>query len=317
MILPALVLLPLASAQQIQDGSGLVILIHHPYPDGVDPFGFPFAGNGFNGSGYYQQRYAGFDKENDGFSYPHLAVDGVLAVEGIPDASRPYQSTLAAYQGALTQRKAEQPAATLEVRTQWNGPQILVSAQISPNGAIPGEYLEAWMAIVEDNVYYEGPPAVSNGVANHRFLVRSISNQGSLDLADGAARQLAASLPIDPAWKQEQLSLAFWVQASARDGSRFDANEVVQATLHQLKDDVVTRQAAKAVLMEALSATWCQTCLYGDQVLDDLGQANGYSAAAKPAAQGYWRPPDQPALAIFALAAAVLLGLPRMRKGMP
>lgn len=313
----ALALLPVASAQTVRDGGNLVILIHHPYPDAADPLGFPYTQGGFNGSGYYQQRYAGFDKEKDGFSYPHLAVDGVLAVEGLPDPSRPYQSTMAAYQAALAQRLTEQAAVRLEVRTQWAGDQLLVVAQVTPNGAIPGEALEAWMALVEDNVAYTAPPAVSNGVNNHRFTVRSISNEGPLDLADGAPRQLTATLQADPAWQRGQLSLALWVQAGASFGSRFDANEVVQATLHPLQGDVVTRQDTKAVLMEALSATWCQTCIYGDKVLEDLAQEHGYAATPKPAAAGYWRAPPSPIAAVAALGAAALLAAPRLRKGAP
>lgn len=299
---------------QVREGSDLVVLIHHPYPDAADPMGFPYTGAGFNGSGYYQQKYAAFDPENDGFSYPHLTVDGILPVEGLPDPKVPYQATYDAYQAALSQRLAEDPAATLEIRTKTSGDQVLVAAQVLPSGPMPGEHLEAWLALAEDNVHYMAPPAVSNGVTNHRFTVRSMVNLGALDFSQGNAAQLTAAFRLEPDWQREQLQVAFWIQQGASYGTRFDANEVAQATMHPVKDDVVTRQTTKAVLMEGLSATWCQTCLYGDKVLEDLAQQHGYAAPATIQSTSYWRPPTHWGVAVAALVGAVALGLPGFRR---
>jgi hypothetical protein len=307
----------LAGAQgepEIREGPDLVVLVHHPYPDTADPLGFPYDGAGFNGTGYYQQKYAIFDKENDGFAYPHLVVDGILPVEGLPDPQRPYQATYDAYQGVLKQRLQEEAAAALEVRTQVAADQVLVAAQVLPSGPMPGEHLEAWMALVEDNVRYEPPPAVSNGVVNHRFTVRAITNLGTIDLSQGTPAQLTAAFRMQPAWEREQLHIAFWLQQGASYGTRFDANEVAQATIHPVQDNVVTRQTVKAVLMEGLSATWCLTCLYGDTVLEDLAQQHGYAVAAKPESTGYWRPPTHWGIAILALVGAAALALPRIRR---
>lgn len=300
---------------EVREGSDLVVLIHHPYPDAADPMGFPYNASGFNGTGYYQQKYAGFDPENDGFSYPHLTVDGFLPVEGLPDPKVPYQATYDAYEAALSQRLGEDPAAILEIRTQSADDQVLVAAQVLPAGPLPGENLEAWMALVEDNVHYVAPPAVSNGVTNHRFTVRALTNLGALDLGKGAAAQLTTAFTLEPQWRRDQLKVAFWVQQGASYGTRFDANEVAQATIHPLQDDVVTRQTVKAVLMEGLSATWCQTCLYGDKVLEDLAQQHGYAAAANGESYSYWRPPTHWGVAMATLVGAAALSLPTLRRG--
>ena len=299
---------------EVREGSDLVVLIHHPYPDAADPMGFPYDGAGFNGTGYYQQKYAAFDPENDGFSYPHLTVDGIIPVEGLPDPKIPYQATYDAYQAPLSRRLAEEPAAILEVRTKSATDQVLVAAQVIPAGPMPGEHLEAWMALVEDNVHYMAPPAVSNGVINHRFTVRALTNLGVLDLERGGAQQLTTAFRLEAGWQREQLQVAFWVQQGASYGTRFDANEVVQATIHPVQGDVVTRQSVKAVLMEGLSATWCQTCLYGDKVLEDLAQQHGYAAAAKAESTSYWRPPTHWGVAVAALVGAAALGLPTLRR---
>lgn len=312
-----LVLATSAAAQtdpQVREGSDLVVLIHHPYPDAADPMGFPYNGAGFNGTGYYQQKYAAFDPEKDGFSYPHLTVDGILPVEGLPDPKIPYQATYDAYQAALARRLSEEPAAILEIRTQTTGDKVHVAAQVLPSGPLPGEHLEAWMALVEDNVHYMAPPAVSNGVTNHRFTVRAVQNLGALALDAGAPAQLTASFRTDADWQSDQLAIAFWIQQGASYGTRFDANEVAQATTHPVKDDIVTRQTTKAVIMEGLSATWCQTCLYGDKVLEDLAQQHGYPAPTKTQSASYWRPPTQWGVAAAALLGAAALGLPGIRR---
>lgn len=317
LLLASLVLAGSALGQtdpEVREGSDLVVLIHHPYPDTADPMGFPYEGAGFNGTGYYQQKYAAFDPENDGFSYPHLTVDGILPVEGLPDPKVPYQATYDAYQAALSRRLTEEAAAILEIRTQSAADQVLVAAQVLPAGPLPGEHLEAWMALVEDNVHYVAPPAVSNGVINHRFTVRAITNLGPLELGQGVAAQLTAAFALEPQWQRDQLQVAFWVQQGASYGTRFDANEVVQATVHPVQDGTVTRQTAKAVLMEGLSATWCQTCLYGDKVLEDLAQQHGYAAAAKAESASYWRPPTHWGVAVAALVGAAALGLPTLRR---
>lgn len=307
-------LAPAAQGQVERSGGNLVILINHPYPDPVDPLGFPFTGFGSNGTGYYQQRYASFDRENDGFSYPHLTVDGTFPIEGVPDAGRPYQSTLEAYQAAVAKRLREAPAATITVRTQAVDGRVLVAAEVTPAGPMPGESLEAWMALVEDNVQYRAPPAVSNGVNNHRFTVRSIQGQGRLDFDQGMTAELSASFTTQPEWRAEQLHVAIWIQQGAAYGTRFDANEVAQATLHPVAGDVVTRQTGKAVLLEALSATWCQSCVYGDRALETMAEENGYAAAVSSAGKGYWEPPTSWGVAAAALAGAVALAAPNLRR---
>lgn len=314
----ALVVLAAAAAGQndpeVRDGSTLVVLMYHPYPDTADPLGFPYQGAGLNGTGYFQQKYAALDTDSNGFSYPMTVVDGILPIEGLPDPARPYQGTYEVYQAALTRRLGEEAPAALEVRTQLVGDRVLVAAQVEPAGPMPGESLVAWMALVEDNVDYAPPPAVSNGVTNHRFTVRSIADLGVLDLAEGAPVQLTAAFPLQAGWQRDQLHVALWLQQGASYGSRFDANEVAQATLHPINGDVVTRQTAKAVLIETLTATWCQTCLYGDKVLEDLAKEHGYAAAVEAGSAGYWQRPTQWWLLGVSVAAAAALALPVIRK---
>lgn len=170
-----------------------------------------------------------------------------------------------------------------------------------------GSRLHAWVALVEDHVAYQPPPALTNGVDDHRFTVRALADLGVAPMEGGtpwSTRHAFAPLRAPG----EQLYVAAWLQNEAVE-ARFAPHEVVQATTHGASNPVPTIQSSKGVLVEMLSAVWCRPCLYGDLAAAQLVEDHGLSRFQHtPAAVGYWRPPASWALPAAALVAGATAG---------
>lgn len=243
-------LLPLATA-----GPSMSLLIHHPYPDASDPFGVPFSG----GADLYRWRYNHLDVEQDGFDFPHMVMDGAIVIEGLPSGA-PYLATNEAYRNAYDERSAIESPAKMEVRS--NGTHLI--ATITPS--IPlGDSIRAWGALAEDNVFYDAG-RLGNGVTNHRMTVRTTEDLGLVDLT--ASQTVTMALPALE--DVTQWYGVIWLQQEPVDGAQFDAHEVVQATTHPLRQSEPSVQEEKGVLMQMYSATWCDTCLFGDLVAEEM-----------------------------------------------
>lgn len=288
-----LLLLPLASAQP------LVVLEHHPYPDSADPLGIPFADTGVDAMRTWHQRHA----ENGSFAYPFVVVDGVLAFAGIPDSKAPFLSTLQAYESAIRERGTIESPITLQLGVEGN------TASLDVNAAFEDPTWELRMALVEDHVLFTPPSGLSNGVSDHRFVVRELFTQPFED-----TWRVDLTIPSDA--PRDQLYVAAWVVATQGFDARFEAGEVLQATLHPLRQQEPTIQTERAVLFEMRTATWCDPCLFGDLAADDLFERYGVveTIAVEPAVAGYWIPAQQPLFVLLALvgtAAALALWRPR------
>ncbi|MGB0653475.1 MAG: hypothetical protein ACPGQL_09775, partial [Thermoplasmatota archaeon] len=312
-LLVLLALLVAVPAAVAAPGPALSVLVHHPFPDPADPLGAPFPlAAGDAGFDAFVTRYAAYDVDGDGFAYPSVVVDGVVPIEGLPDGDRPFASTQAAYTAAVDQQEEVEAAVTLAVATEPVGDQLGVEIRVAPLAALPDERLRLWVALAEDHVHYEPPPALSNGVTDHRFTVRAVIDLGRLDLAAGGAVERNTTFAMDEAWDRDQLFVTAWVQQEPSHGLRFQAREVVQATTHPALQVEPTVQETKGVLLELLSAAWCDPCLFGDRVVDELAEERGH-AAFEPTAAGpattYWRAPEQPLVVVGAgLVGAFLLG---------
>lgn len=280
-----------------QAGPEVTLLLHHPN-DGVDPFGFPYAGD----DAYFFLRYAPLVADKNRFDYPFFVADGLHPIEGPVDASRPFVAAHDAYAAAVDDRLAEQAPATLRLATTVAGPSAVLAVRVEPVAPLPGEHLHLLVAIAEDPVHFLPPPGLTNGVEDHRFTLRAIADLGELDLT--AARNATHTFTLGEGWARDRLVAAAWLQQES-PGPRFDAREVVQATHVELGGAV--DQDTKGVLVEMLSATWCEPCLYGDLAAEAVAVEHG-SARPLERDEGprYFQPPASPAIAV---ATAALAGL--------
>ncbi|MEK6976199.1 MAG: hypothetical protein AABY18_07645 [Candidatus Thermoplasmatota archaeon] len=287
----ALVLVPAAQA-----GPEVTVLLHHP-DDDVDIFGFPYSPAG----DYFTTRYATLAADDQRFDFPFFVADGVLPLEKLPDSARPYESARLAYSDAADARLGQAHAVTMRLATtaQAEG-SALVVVTMDPVAPLPDEDLHLMVALAEDPVHYLAPPALTNGIEEHRFTVRAVADLGVIDLTGPA--EATHAFALDDGWAVDRLIVAAWLQQDA-PSPRFDAREVVQATHVALGGDVV--QDTKGVLLEMLSATWCKPCLYGDLAIEAVAVAHG---AAEPLALDsgprYFQAPPSPVLAAVAAALA-------------
>jgi hypothetical protein len=290
-----LTLLPLPAVAAPAAGPAATVLLFHPL-DQVDPFGVPFgAGDPFS------VRYAAVAAQTGQFDYPVFVADGVSFLQALPDAARPYQGTLDAYEAAVAARLGGAAPLALTLGAHRDG---TLSVQVEPAAPIQesqGQTLHLRVALAEDPVHYQPPAPVSNGVVDHRFTVRTYRDLGAIALAGPS--NFTATVPLDAGWQVNRLVAAAWVQADGTPG-RFGATEVLQATHTALGGSV--RQATKGVLVEAYSATWCTPCLYGDLALEQVAIRHaGAQELQKPSAR-YFEAAPEPLLAV---TAALAVGL--------
>ncbi|MGB1586605.1 MAG: hypothetical protein ACPHID_06135 [Thermoplasmatota archaeon] len=295
-LLALLLLLPTAMAAE---GPGVVVLVHHP-DDGIDPLGVPFAG-----SDPFVARHGHLDRFRGGIDYPGFVVDGRVPFDGLPESDEPLEATFGVYNAAVTMRQGVETPVALTVAVQDD------VAQVNITPAELGVGVRLWSALVEDPVHYEPPTGLTNGVFDHPFTTRSITDRGPLEAWD-----VAWNLTVDPAWDRDQLLLAVWLQQDARD-DRFKPHEVVQATMHPLDQAEPTVQTARGVLVEAYSATWCDPCLIGDRAIEQLASEHGLQPArVEPEQEGYFQAPA-PWIVVLAAGGFALLALVRLPGSRP
>lgn len=297
------------NAQTDADGVSMVLLVHHPYPDSADPLGFPFPEG--STTGYYYPRYAHYDKDGDGFDFPHAVFDGVIPIEGLPEDGRPYASTRDAYRAAYQDRIATEAPATIEIATQASSGSVLAALRITPTVAIEGDDLRLWTALVEDHVFYDGG-RLGNGVTDHRFTVRDMRDHGPVDLTGEVTQAVSYSFE----GPSDQMLVAAWLQAGPAEGLRFDAHEVVQSAVHPITQTGPTRQTEKAVLMQLYSATWCDPCLFGDRAAAELADEYSVQTAEPKPGPRYWQAPPLWVVPV-ALMAGIAVAVVRLPGGRP
>lgn len=299
----ALVALALAFVPAAHAGPDVTVLLHHP-DDGVDPFGFPYGPAG----DYFTTRYASLVADKQRFDFPFFVADGVVPLEQIPDPKVPFESARAAYEAATQERLTEASAVTLRLATQVAGSSAVLALDLDPVAPLPGEDLHLMVALAEDPVTYLPPAGLTNGVEDHRFTVRLVRDLGVVELTGPLNR--THSLPLQDGWARDRLHVAVWLQQDA-PSPRFDAREVVQATHVRLGDAVEQRN--KGVLLEMLSATWCEPCLYGDLALEAVAVAHGVAEPLDEAGgPRYFQAPRLPWLTI---GVCVAIGLAVARWG--
>lgn len=282
-----------------QAGPQVTVLLHHPN-DGVDPFGFDYA----LGSDYFALRYGPLVADKGRFDFPFFVADGVVPIEKLPDPNIPFESTRVAYDQAVATRATEAAPVTLHLDSTLAAGSLFTRVRVVPVVPLDGEDLHLLVAVTEDPVHYQPPPGLTNGVTEHRFTVRAVADLGAVDLR--ASSNWTRSFALPESWQSDALHVAAWLQQGA-GSPRFDAREVVQAT--SAPAGQAAMQDSKGVLVEMLSATWCEPCLYGDLAAESVAIARG-SAEPLVADTGprYFQPPATPWLA-YGLAAVVAVAL--------
>lgn len=300
------------------EGPGIAVLVHHPYPDASDPFGFQYLQTGTDA---YWHRYQHLDTDEvPGFDFPHTVFDGIVPIEGIPEGDGPFVATEQAYASAFNQRAQVESPLTLKLITiQPADDRIQVSLRLDRHSEFDVESLRVWFALVEDPIHYEPPPALSNGVFVHPFVVRAIADGGPLSALQMLETDHTFTVPSGngpSAWDLDRVRAVAWVQQGAADGVRFDAHEVVQAVMQDTSEGVgETVASQKVVLMEMYSATWCDTCLFGDRVAEELAVEHGVQRDLEADSVGYLREGPWILAGIGGLAAALAVAWPRLPGG--
>lgn len=305
-------------AENYADSPAIAVLVHHPFPDASDPLSVEYLDSGIDA---YYQRYRHLDQDGvPGFDFPHTVFDGVVAIEGIPEGDGPYVATRDAYQQAYASRATVETPISMQLTHEQGGTEPIardVVVRVNSTTDFTGEDLRLWVAIVEDPIHYEPPQALSNGVFVHPFVVRGVQELGPLDVGNSTFGRFQPVTGDGPkAWDMDQIRAVAWVQQGATDGLRFDAHEVVQAVM-ETSESSRSEATQKVVLMEMYSATWCDTCLFGDRVAEEMAEAYGVERDLELARIGYIR--EGPwALAIgVGLLAAVVVALPKLPGGKP
>ena len=158
--------------------SSPVVLIHHTL-DQVDPFGVPF------GSGdTFSARYADIAAQTGRFDFPVFVADGVVAIQQLPDPARPFEGTLQAYEAAVQQRSDAETPITLALTARLEGGQATAAIRAEARSGVDAgtQSIRLYVAVVEDAIHYRPPAPVSNGVTEHRFTVRSLTDAGEVTL---------------------------------------------------------------------------------------------------------------------------------------
>lgn len=289
-LLAVLAALAVAPAAAQQPANAPVFVVYHASPDpeagrpDADPFSTPAA-----------LPLPGLPPDR----LPATRADGVLAADpapgGNPDSSVAQVQEL---QRIVALREAAGAGATLDVDGALQPGLLRVDVNVTAAAALGA--VEARVVLVEDGV----PHDAGAGVQQLRDVARLVAppEAGNLTAAGatmGFSRDLALPAGVDPARVGVVVSL-----------QRLDTGESVQAASWTPRQAGPTHQAEKAVLVEHLTATWCEPCSPSDQAIDLLAAR---TAPAPEAGARYLQAPDVWALAGLAAGLAAFALLVRRR----
>lgn len=295
-LLALLALAPLAPAQDWPQAE-VVVLAYHPHPDpragrdDADPFS--------SASAPPPEDLAVLD--HGALRLPATRLDGVLRVSDAPEGDP--ASALAHFREAqrllLLRQRTGAPVA-IEIAGTQNGAALDLEMNLAPAAALGNASLEARVVVFEDAVPDPAAPRL------HRFVVRHVEPAEPVDLS--RATRLTRSIPLDPAWSIDRVAVAVFIAYVGAEGGRFMPGEVLQAASWRVGQAGPTVQVEKAVLVEALTATWCDACRPTEESIALVASQFGASGLESPV-QGYDVRPGALALGglVTGLGAGVLL----------
>lgn len=293
--------LPQAGEQDV-NARRLHVVQYHPYPD---PRGDPWGFAEIDQNGSMEARY-------DAFWYPTAVFDGLETIEG----ATTYLETRQAWETALLDRSRNDAPARLGATIQRVGDdaEVHISWQAKTNLAIQNVTLR--VVLYEDEVRFDG----GNGVDLHRFVARTLVAAQRVTLDPDTTQDEAWTVPINASWDPDSLGVVVSLHNSRTASPLAEVGEVLQSATAAMHQTGPTIQNSRGVLLETLTATWCEACVFGDAVAEDLANLYGIpSSRVRDASWTYLRPVDASSLALAAslgvFVAAVVWRMERSRGG--
>jgi len=202
----------------------------------------------------------------DASRLPGTRADGVLdadpAPEGNPDSAVAHVREL---QRLLNLRLATGAPASLVVDGALRPAVLALNVTARAHEAL-GE-VEARVVLVEDGATFAG--------RSYRFVARADAPPERANLsAPDAAFSFAREIPIPPGVDASRVGVAVSLRLLQASGAH-EAGEVVQSASWSPRQDGPTVQDEKAVLVEHVSATWCEPCAASDAAIDLLAAQQG------------------------------------------
>jgi cytochrome c-type biogenesis protein CcmF len=265
------------TAGQELNARGLHVLVYHPYPDPQgDPWGFPERERNGTAVGYMEGAYGAY-------WYPTTVIDGFERVEGATS----FLETFNTYSDLYLERAVQDSPFRLFVHGALADSDADVTVKAQAKGALPSGAIDLRVVLFEDEVRFEG----GNGVDTHRFVVRAVLHDGPLAFNETGAADAALQAALDPTWDRTHLGVVASLHNRDVSSAHYRPDEVYQATTYRFGQVGPTIQDRRGVLLETLSGTWCDACVYGDGAVDELANEYGIaSSAALRAGTNYLRP---------------------------
>lgn len=198
------------------------------------------------------------------------------------------ESALAHYrefQRAMARRESEPAGARITLTGELAPSALRVEADVSDGPAT------LTLVVFEHGVPLAGRP--------QPYVARFVARP--LEVPPGGGR-VASQLHLDPAWDPERIG----VVAIASEGTR-----VLQSATWTPRLDAPTIQTRRAVLVEHVTASWCDPCRPADEAFALLATQRGAAGALDAGDVAYFRAPTPLFYAGLALGSLVALALAR------
>lgn len=272
----ALLLAPLASASFHEAGlpdagaqdlhaRRLHVLAYHPFPDARDSWGFPGLELNRSDVGYMEAAYGAY-------WYPTGVLDGERVLEGATE----FRTTYVGLEEALARRAEIDAPVRLAMMGSLRGDNATLDVAVRAKQELPIQDATLRIVLYEDEIRFKG----DNGVQDHRFTVRAVQTF-RVPLRSDADYRVSVDFAVNASWDRSHLGVVASVHNTALAALGLRPGEVLQATTYEFSQDGPTIQHSRGVLLEVLTATWCDACIYGDAAVDEL--ANTYGIASSRA----------------------------------
>ncbi len=254
-----------ATHLQPEDHNGvhLAVLVHHPAPTGgADPLG---VAAGPSGNDWIREHY-------NHTQTPTAWIDGLDPPIGIPqgEGGGPALATAKGSREAFARRITQASPVVIQLAGTLLGGAIQVDANVQTKPEAGTTDLLLRILLVEDQVAFQG----ANGIALHRFVVRTAPASFPLESAPNATRT-QLEFPLLPDWDRDGLGIVAYLQRNATSPMGAPAHEVVQAAAWTSHQSGPTLQSSKAALLELYTDTDCQPCAYTDAAVSELADEFG------------------------------------------
>jgi thiol-disulfide isomerase/thioredoxin len=179
-------------------GSDLAVLEYHPYPN-TDGEIFGFSAGSKRMASYY-----------DTDQFPTTVFDGIIKNIGIAGSESDIYSTFKTY---IDQRMKKEPKVGIRLQGGLNGGSGWVNATFETEGYFSINP-SARVVVFEDDIYYDY--LGSNGITNHRFVVRDILLNQEIAINATSRYNFNDSFQLDPEWNTSKLGVVAFAQSDSK-----------------------------------------------------------------------------------------------------